>query len=643
MHSQEAFRKSEATLRLMVEQIPAIVWTTDTELRFTSCTGAGLARLNLQPDQVVGMSLHDYYATQDEDFPGIASHRRACQGESVNFELEWCGHVFQSHAEPLRDAHGAVIGVVGVALDVTERKRAEEDLRRLNQTLEQQVDQRTKTLEAITTELRRSVQHSRLIVDMANEAFIGMDANGRIVDWNPAAEATFGWPRNEALGRALDQMIIPIRHRKTFHEGVREFFQTGESTLLNTRVEFSALHRDGHEFPVEMSATHIQLGDEHSFNVFLHDIRERRESEQALRDSEALYSSLVEHLPVNILRKDLQGRFTFANRAFCELLDKPLEEIQGKTDMDFYPEELASKYQADDRRIIESGETFDDVERHRKGRKTLYVHVLKTPVHDAEGNIVGTQAIFWDVTDKQLAEEKMKRYSTELERSNRELEHFTTIVSHDLHAPLRAVGSYCELLEREYASKLDATAEEYLYFARQSIDRMHALIDDLRSVARVTTSGKPLKPVDCQEVLDAVLANLTAEIEQSGAQVTHDVLPVVMADSTQLMQLLQNLVGNAIKYCKDRSPVIHVSADRDNGRWQIGVRDNGIGICTEDQKRIFEIFQRGHADEDEYSGTGVGLAVCKRIAERHGGRIWVESEPGKGSTFRFTLRGAKQT
>lgn len=642
MHAEEALRESEARLRLMVEQIPAILWTTDCDLRFTSCTGAGLSRLNLQPDQIVGMSLHEYYATQDEDSPGIAAHRRACQGESVNFEMEWCEHVFQSHAEPLRGEDGAVIGVVGVALDVTERKRAEENLRGLNQTLEQQVEQRTQTLEAITSELRRSVRHTRLIVDSANEAFVGMNAEGCIVDWNPAAQSTFGWSRDDALGQRLAETIIAPQHRDAFQEGLRQFFETGESELLNSRVEFTAIHRNGHEFPVEMSATHIQLGDEHNFNVFLHDIAARKDSEQALRDSEALYASLVEHLPVNILRKDLEGRFTFANKAFCELLGKPLEEIVGRTDLDFYPEELANKYRADDQRIIETGETFDDVEKHRKGRKTMYVHVLKTPVHDADGNIIGAQAIFWDVTDKQRSEDKLKRYSGELERSNRELEHFSTIVSHDLHAPLRAVGSYCELLQREYSDELDATAEEYLYLARQSVDRMHALIEDLRSVARVTTGGKPLKPVDCQEALDAALTNLTAEIGQSGARVTHDELPTVVADSTQLMQLLQNLIGNAIKYCRGHSPEIHVSADPAGGDWRIGVRDNGIGVTAADQDRVFEIFQRAHTDEDEYSGTGVGLAICKRIVERHGGRIWVESEPGKGSTFRFTMRGGKR-
>jgi len=635
--SEEKLRDKEARLRLMVEQVPAVLWTTDVDLRFTSSAGAGLTGLDLQPDQVVGMSLFEFFETEDEDFPAIALHRRACQGESVNFEMEWAGHVYRSHAEPLRDGDGSVVGVIGVALDVTDLKHADEELKRLNLTLEEQVEHRTETLQAITVELRRTVRHTRMIVDTAKEAFIGMDAGGFIVDWNPAAEAIFGWSRAEALGRPLAETIIPPQHVEEYREGLRQFLKTGESPFLNKIVEFSALHRDGHEFQVEMSATHIKFGESHYFNAFLHDISERKQAEQDLRDSEALYSSLVEHLPLNILLKDLKGRFTFANRTYCSLSGIPLDKIVGKTDLDLYPAELANKYRADDQKIIATGELFEDIEAHQKGEETIYVQVLKTPVHDAQGNIVGTQAIFWDVTEKRLAEENLKRYSTELERSNRELEQFTTVVSHDLHAPLRAVSTYCELFQREYGEKLDSTADEYLYYAKQSVERMQVLIEDLRSVARVTTRGKPLEPVDCQEALDAALTNLAAEIETSSASVTHDELPTVAADSTQLMQLFQNLVGNAVKYCKGRPPEIHISADRSDGDWLFGVRDNGIGIDPSDQKRIFEIFERLHAEEDEYSGSGVGLAICKRIVERHGGRIWVESEPGEGSTFRFTI------
>ena len=641
MSTDEALRDNEARLRLMVEQIPAVLWTTDLELRITSATGAGLAALGLVPSQVVGMSLRQFFGTASDEFPAILCHRRACQGESVNFDLTWRARAYQAHAEPLRDVEGTIVGAIAVALDVTERKHAEEELRRLNQTLEEQVEERTRTLQAITAELQRTVQHTRMILDTANEAFLGIDASGIIVDWNPAAETMFGWPRAEAIGRPVVDTIIPPEDRESFREGLRQFLERGESPLLNRIIEFSALHRDGHVFPVEMSAAHIELGSEHYFNAFLHDISERKRVEQELRDSQALYSSLVEHLPVNVLRKDLEGRFIFANRAYCAFSGMSLDEILGKTDLDLYPEELANKYRADDQKIIATGELFEDVEEHQKGGETIYVQVLKTPVHDAEGNIVGTQAIFWDVTDKRRAEEELKRYSAELERSNRELEQFTTVVSHDLHAPLRAVGTYCELLEREYRDTLDSKAEEYLYFAKQSVERMHALIEDLRSLARVTTRGKPLKPVDCQEVVDAALTNLTAEIDQTGATVTHDVLPTVLADATQLLQLFQNLIGNAIKYCKERRPEIHISAEWDeSGHWVIGVRDNGIGIAPKDHERIFEIFQRLHAAEEEYAGTGVGLAICKRIVERHGGRIWVESEPGAGSMFRFTLRAA---
>jgi len=166
---------------------------------------------------------------------------------------------------------------------------------------------------------------------------------------------------------------------------------------------------------------------------------------------------------------------------------------------------------------------------------------------------------------------------------------------------------------------------------------MQTLIDDLRALARITTRGKPLQPVDCQETLDAALTNLAAEIKQGGAKISHGTLPTVQADPTQLMQLFQNLIGNAIKYCTGRPPQIHVSVKAHGGDWVLAVRDNGIGIATQDIPRIFRIFQRLHPDEEEYAGTGIGLALCKKIVERHGGRIWVESELGQGSTFYCTL------
>jgi len=199
------------------------------------------------------------------------------------------------------------------------------------------------------------------------------------------------------------------------------------------------------------------------------------------------------------------------------------------------------------------------------------------------------------------------------------------------------VATFCELLQIGYRERLGDEADEYLQGAVDGAQRMQKLIRDLLVFARVTRQSKPLGAVDCKAVLRDVLANLQVQIREMHATVTLDPLPTVTADPTQLMQLFQNLIGNALKYCRDRSPVVHVGVREENGAWLFSVRDNGIGIKPGQAEWIFQIFHRLHSDESEFSGTGIGLAICKRIVERHGGRIWVESEPGAGCTFYFTL------
>ena len=233
-------------------------------------------------------------------------------------------------------------------------------------------------------------------------------------------------------------------------------------------------------------------------------------------------------------------------------------------------------------------------------------------------------------------ETQVQLRTAELARSNAELVQFAYVASHDLQEPLRAVGGFVELLQRRYEGKLDDKADTYIGLAVDGVNRMHQLINDLLTYSRVGTHAKSLKLVDCNQVVDEALANLETAIAGSAAQVTRRQLPTVTADRTQLVQLLQNLIGNAIKFHGDRPPRASVSAKRSGDTWVFSVRDNGIGIDPKYAERVFVIFQRLH-DGTEYPGTGIGLAVCKRIVERHGGRIWFESEPGKGATFFFTL------
>ncbi len=273
-----------------------------------------------------------------------------------------------------------------------------------------------------------------------------------------------------------------------------------------------------------------------------------------------------------------------------------------------------------------------------KGAEAIGRGNLEQRVEVKTKDEIGTlAATFNEMAERRKqAEEELNQALEELKRSNSELEQFAYIASHDLQEPLRMVKSYVQNLELWYKDKLDSEANGFIASAVDGVTRMQVLIDDLLAYSRVGMRGKPFEATDCEAVLDEALTNLKVAIEESSAEIAYTSLPTVMADSGELVQVFQNLIGNAIKFRSEEAPRVHISAKKRNNEWVFSVQDNGIGIDPELSEGIFAIFQRLHT-EDEYTGTGVGLAICKKIVERHGGRIWVESAPGKGSTFYFTL------
>jgi len=273
----------------------------------------------------------------------------------------------------------------------------------------------------------------------------------------------------------------------------------------------------------------------------------------------------------------------------------------------------------------------------RRGQNDLEKQVEERTLALRQAN----QSLQNEISERRRAEEALEKKTQELARSNRDLEQFAYVASHDLQEPLRMVTSYVQLLARRYKGKLDSDADEFIVFAMDGAIRMWRLINDLLAYSRVSTESRELESTDCEAVLNESLDNLKVAIEENGAVVTHDSLPTVMADNPQLVQLFQNLIGNAIKFRGSEPPHVHLSASRNGDRWTFSVRDNGIGIAPEYARRIFILFQRLHSRE-KYAGTGIGLAICQKIVERHGGDIWVESELGRGATFYFTLPAGKR-
>ena len=354
---------------------------------------------------------------------------------------------------------------------------------------------------------------------------------------------------------------------------------------------------------------------------------------------------LMSTIPDRIFFKDLQSRIVRNNAAHARGFGTTPDACVGKTDFDFFSREYAERTFAEEQEIIRTGNPIINKDQRivRRDGTVVWGSTTKMPWRDPDGQIIGTFGLTRDVTATKEAEARLRKEHEELTRSNAELEQFAYVASHDLQEPLRAVASCVQLLKKRYEGRLDARADEFILHAVEGTKRMQALINDLLAYSRVGTHQQPFEPVDCSEIVEEALANLTVAVQESGATVTRDPLPTVMADPTHLTQVFQNLIGNALKFrAEDRKPLIHLTAKNAAGQWTFAVRDNGIGIEPQYFERIFRVFQRLHTRE-RYPGTGIGLAICKKIVDRHGGRIWIESQPGQGSTFYFTLPDRQPT
>ncbi|MEA2611511.1 MAG: hypothetical protein QOG32_1237 [Chloroflexota bacterium] len=483
--------------------------------------------------------------------------------------------------------------------------------------------------------LRDSEDRYRMLVDGVKDyAIFLMDPQGLVVSWNAGAERIKGYTADEIIGRHFSRFFTSEDIERGRPEEVLR------STIADGRHEENSMRvrKDGSRFLASVTITAVrgEGGELRGFAEFSHDL-------SAGKESEAKYRGLLEAAPDAMVVVNQAGEIVLLNLQAEKQFGYSRDELIGQQVKNIIPEGFAERLIADDLRsaadaLAQQIGTGIELSARRKDGSDFPIEIMLSPLDSSEGVLV--TAAIRDISVRKAAEANLGQKVEELKRSNEELGQFAYIASHDLQEPLRMVASYTQLLSKRYKGQLDADADEFIAYAVDGASRMQQLIEDLLAFSRVATTGNPLLDTSSEYALEQALQNLHWAIKDSGAIVTHDPLPSVQADEMQLVQLFQNLIGNAVKYQSPGTPLVHISVAREGrSSWAFAVRDNGLGIDPQYFERIFGMFQRLHK-RDEFSGTGVGLAICKKIVERHGGSLLVASELGQGSTFSFALAGS---
>lgn len=574
---------------------------------------------------------------------------------------------FRIVSSAIEDSDGNIIAAIEMVEDITDRIKAE-------------------------NAHRESEEKFRAVTESSPDAHVTIDSKGNISLFNHSFLELFGYSASEISGKPVIT-IIPDKTKKYHMKGM-ETFGSGSNVRGKTTLA-TGLKKDGTEFPCELSLSSWNLGKKIYFTSIIRDLTERKQSENAIKKSEKQLQDIINHLPDATFAIDCKGKIILWNKALEDMTGANAENMIGKNNYEytipFYGVRkpiLIDLIFKDDDELLKSH--YFNIKRDNKSimaetilsdfhGKDIFLWGKASPLYDENKKMVGAIESIRDITDmkkidvelheyrenlekqvedrtQELAKtnEKLKNViskheSTEIElaklvmelkRSNKELEQFAYVASHDLQEPLRMVSSFTQLLERQYKDKLDENAYEYIKYAVDGAKRMQKLINDLLAYSRVTTKGDNFTEINAEEVVEQALFDLEIVIKENDAEIIVDPLPKIYADRSQMIQLFQNLIGNAIKYRSDDVPHIHISAQKGEEEWIFQVSDNGIGIDSEYYDRIFQIFQRLH-EMHVYSGTGVGLAICKKIVERHGGRIWLDSEVGKGSTFYLSIPEVK--
>ncbi|MCB1757313.1 MAG: PAS domain S-box protein [Gammaproteobacteria bacterium] len=474
--------------------------------------------------------------------------------------------------------------------------------------------------------------HLKAVMDTVLDGLIIIDERGLIQSFNPAAIKIFGYELDEVMGQNV-KMLMPSSYRDEHDSYLENYHQTGTKKIIGIGREVEAKRKNGSIFPLWLGINEMSIDGKQMFVGTIRDLTERRRAEQALKDSESQLRAIVDHTVDGLITIDESGVIETFNESCEQIFGYSATEVIGENVKILMPEPFYSEHDQYLKNHRETGEKkIIGIGREVKGRrKDGSVFPLDLSVSEIQiKNRKLYSGILRDITERKKAEARIMQ-------SNLELERFAVIASHDLQEPLRMISSFTELLDKEYGSDMDDDARLYLKFVVDASVRMQKLVSDLLEYSRINSHEADCLYFDANEQLSIVLNNLHEAIVKDNIVVTSDELPEIYSNQIQFGRLLQNLVSNAVKYrAGNRQCRIHIGCGDVDGSWQFFVRDNGIGIEEEYIDQIFTIFRRLH-NKDEYSGTGIGLSVCKRIIDILGGKLWVESEKDQGSTFYFTI------
>jgi PAS domain S-box-containing protein len=606
------------------------IWETDAEHRFTGFTGRLAEVSGIDPNRIIGRRRTEIVdptmsaEVRQQHLDDLAA-RRPFRDFTYRITTSRGARWFRINGKPRFDDTGVFLGYRGTGRDVTGEVEANQ----------------------------RALQIQTRFIDAIESVPVSLmlhDADDRLVICNTITKSYFP---------GLDHLLVP---GTTFEALVRGQAESGRLPSAVGRVEdwlkerlaahrnpgpaITRLHKDGRW--VQIFERRTSDGGIIGIRV---DVTELKTKEQELARQTALLQATLDNIDQGLSVYDGERKLIAFNQNYIRMLGLPQDFARlGLRFEDFvrwnaargeYGPGTAEEHIASRIALVSKPEPHY-IERKRPDGTVVELRGNPMPT----GGWVTT---YTDVTQRKKAEEtleasarRLEEYAEELKKSNTELEQFAYVASHDLQEPLRMVGSYCQMLQRRYKGKLDKDADDFIGYAVEGALRMQQMINDLLTYSRVGRVGKGIAELALEDVVKTAVSNLQAAIADSGAKVTWDALPTLAGEKVQLLQLFQNLIGNAIKFRADDRPIeVHVSAEREGALWHFQIRDTGIGIEKQYLERIFLIFQRLH-DRSKYKGTGIGLAVCKKVVEHHGGRIWVESEPGKGTTFHFTMGGETQ-